>query len=50
MGIFEWLPTLDEVEAFIWCRLDGHDWKPREDGSQVCAECGKVRQIGEGEE
>lgn len=38
MGLFDWVPTVEEVIDFIDCRLTGHDWK---DG--VCLVCRKKK-------
>ena len=45
MGLFDWVPTVEEVFDFIDCRLAGHTWRNyvRPDSSvvRVCAVCGK---------
>lgn len=46
MGIFDWIPSVEEVFEFVECRLSGHIWgRYRDDEGFVfrrCKTCGKV--------
>lgn len=39
MGLFDWVPTVDEVIDFVECRLMGHQWREGR-----CTVCGKKRE------
>jgi hypothetical protein len=41
MGLFDFIPTIDEVLSFWECRIDGHKWVKDENGNVFCKECGK---------
>lgn len=42
MGLFDFIPTFDEVVEFIACRLTDHEWGNVQ-GALVCRDCGKVK-------
>lgn len=47
MGIFDWIPTIDEVTNFVECRVLDHKWVKivADDGSifVICGRCGKIK-------
>lgn len=44
MGLFDWVPTVDEVINWWDCRVMGHKWVECDDlrGDFICSQCGKV--------
>lgn len=49
MGLFDWIPSVDEVFEFIDCRLTGHAWTVYErDGVpqfRICRQCKKREEL-----
>jgi len=41
MGLFDFIPTIDEIVNFWECRLSGHKWIEDVNGHIYCKECGK---------
>jgi hypothetical protein len=49
MGLFDWIPTVDEVIEFVDCRLTGHAWTIYYDGNvpefRICRQCNKREKL-----
>lgn len=48
MGIFDFIPTLEEVVEFTACWLTGHEWKYFERDGQdyrICETCNKKEKV-----
>ena len=49
MGLFDWIPSIDEVVDFIDCRIAGHAWTVyKENGVpsfRVCRQCKKREEL-----
>ena len=43
MGIFDWVPTIDEVIDYWDCRISGHKYKMHDDGKIRCEVCDKEK-------
>jgi len=41
MGIFDWIPTVEEATDWVECRLTGHVWIENENATRQCKNCGK---------
>ncbi len=48
MGLFDWIPTAEEVFEFVECRLTGHTWQyfTTDNGVyRICDTCKKKEKV-----